>query len=194
MSKINILPESVSNLIAAGEVVERPASAVKELVQNSIDAGATLIRIEIRNDGRKLISVTDNGSGMDQEDALLCLQPHGTSKIDEAGDIDAITTLGFRGEALPSIAAVSRLRIRTKTADSLEGFETKSVVCVNAIPACLKTLHIANLPHMASRLCAKSIIPNSSGYAWTSTGTLTSLSATSAPFSSPKLGRQRTIP
>ncbi len=126
MSKINILPESVSNLIAAGEVVERPGSAVKELVENSIDAGATLIRIEIRNAGRKLISVTDNGSGMDQEDALLCLQPHGTSKIAEAGDIDAITTLGFRGEALPSIAAVSRLRIRTKTADSLEGFEVET--------------------------------------------------------------------
>ncbi len=123
MSRIAVLPESVSNLIAAGEVVERPASAVKELVENSIDAGASSIRIEIKGAGRRLISVTDNGCGMDNTDAVMCLQPHGTSKIHQASDIDAIRTLGFRGEAIPSIAAVSRLRIRTRTPDTAEGVE-----------------------------------------------------------------------
>ncbi|UKI31873.1 MAG: DNA mismatch repair endonuclease MutL [Lentisphaeria bacterium] len=101
MSKIKVMDEQLSNRIAAGEVIERPASVVKELVENAIDAGATHIRIEIERAGSRLISVSDNGSGMDADDALLCIEPHGTSKIFTAEDIDRITTLGFRGEALP---------------------------------------------------------------------------------------------
>ena len=108
MSKIKVMSEQLSNRIAAGEVIERPASVVKELVENAIDAGARHIRIEIEKAGSKLISVADDGSGMDGDDALLCIEPHGTSKIFTEEDIDRITTLGFRGEALPSIASISR--------------------------------------------------------------------------------------
>ncbi len=121
MSKIKVMNEQLSNRIAAGEVIERPASVVKELVENAIDAGATHIRIEIERAGSRLISVSDNGSGMDADDALLCIEPHGTSKIFTADDIDRITTLGFRGEALPSIASISRFTILTRTAEMLEG-------------------------------------------------------------------------
>lgn len=121
MSKIKVMDEQLSNRIAAGEVIERPASVVKELVENAIDAGATHIRIEIERAGSRLISVSDNGSGMDADDALLCIEPHGTSKIFTAEDIDRITTLGFRGEALPSIASISRFTILTRTAEMLEG-------------------------------------------------------------------------
>ena len=124
MSKIHILPENISNRIAAGEVIERPASVVKELVENALDAGATSIRINIEGAGKKLISVADNGSGMDGDDALLCFEQHATSKIADIRDIEAITTMGFRGEALPSIASVSRLCLRTRQKDSLEGVET----------------------------------------------------------------------
>ena len=123
MSKIRVLSENISNRIAAGEVIERPASVVKELVENSIDSGATSIVVEIEKSGRKLIAVTDNGSGMDQDDALMCLEPHATSKIKCADDIDNIMTLGFRGEAVPSIAAISRFSLMTRLHDSLEGFE-----------------------------------------------------------------------
>ncbi|QSH40154.1 DNA mismatch repair endonuclease MutL [Lentisphaerota bacterium ZTH] len=123
MSKIKILPEQLSNRIAAGEVIERPASVVKELAENAIDAGASSLLIEIENAGRKLIAVTDNGSGMDQDDALLCLEAHATSKIYKAEDIDNIKTLGFRGEAVPSIASVSRFCLKTRLQDQLEGFE-----------------------------------------------------------------------
>ncbi|MCP4101500.1 MAG: DNA mismatch repair endonuclease MutL [Lentisphaerae bacterium] len=123
MSKIKILPENLSNRIAAGEVIERPASVVKELAENAIDAGTTSLLIEIENAGRKLIAVTDNGSGMDQDDALLCLEAHATSKIYKAEDIDNIVTLGFRGEAVPSIASVSRFTLKTRLQDKMEGFE-----------------------------------------------------------------------
>jgi len=123
MSKIRVLSENISNRIAAGEVIERPASVVKELVENSIDSGATSIVIEIEKAGRKLIAVSDNGSGMDQDDALMCLEPHATSKIKCADDIDNIITLGFRGEAVPSIASISRFSLTTRLHDSLEGFE-----------------------------------------------------------------------
>ena len=125
MGKIQILPENLSNRIAAGEVVERPASVVKELFENAIDAGATRITVEIERAGARLIRVSDNGSGMDEADALLCFSPHATSKIHTAEDIENIVTLGFRGEALPSIAAVSRLTLRTRTADSPEGVEIR---------------------------------------------------------------------
>ncbi len=123
MSKIKVLSEQLSNRIAAGEVIERPASVVKELVENSIDAGATRISVTIEKAGQKSIVVTDNGSGMDADDALMCLEPHATGKIHNEGDIDHIMTLGFRGEALPSIASVSRFTLRTRLHDAGEGNE-----------------------------------------------------------------------
>jgi len=118
MGRINLLETQVANLIAAGEVVERPASAVKELMENAIDAGATRITAEIKNGGVSLMRITDNGCGMTEEDALLCIQRHATSKIRSAADLDGIVTLGFRGEALAAIASVSKLRIMTRTADA----------------------------------------------------------------------------
>jgi DNA mismatch repair protein MutL len=118
MSKIRVLPEILSNKIAAGEVVERPASVVKELVENAIDAGSTRIIIEIEQGGRKLIRVSDNGEGMGRDDALLCLERYATSKILRDPDLFAIRTLGFRGEALPSIASVSRFSLVTREADA----------------------------------------------------------------------------
>jgi DNA mismatch repair protein MutL len=123
MSIIRVLSENISNRIAAGEVIERPASVVKELVENSIDSGAGSVIVEIEKAGRKLIAVTDNGSGMDQDDALMCLEPHATSKIKCADDIDNIITLGFRGEAIPSIGSISRFSLKTRQHNSLEGFE-----------------------------------------------------------------------
>jgi DNA mismatch repair protein MutL len=126
MSKIRILSEEVFNKIAAGEVVERPASVVKELVENAIDAGARSIKINVERAGAKLISVTDDGSGMDADDALLCLEPHATSKISTAADIFSVRSLGFRGEAIPSIASVSAFTVRTRPHGSPEGCETVS--------------------------------------------------------------------
>lgn len=114
MGVINQLDISIANLIAAGEVVDRPASVIKELMENSIDAGATDITVEIKNGGISFMRVTDNGVGMSREDALLCLSRHATSKIKTANDLDAIMTLGFRGEALAAISSVARVRIMTK--------------------------------------------------------------------------------
>ena len=118
---IRVLPLHVANKIAAGEVVERPASVVKELVENSIDAGARNIRIAIVQGGRKLVSVQDDGCGMSRDDALLSLERQATSKILDVGDIEEIDTLGFRGEAIPSIASVSRFTLTTRTRDTDEG-------------------------------------------------------------------------
>ncbi len=124
MSRINLLPENIYNKIAAGEVIERPASVLKELVENSLDAGAGKISIRIGGAGTSLIAVSDDGCGMDKDDALLCFEPHATSKIKSEKDLDGITSLGFRGEALPSIASVSRITLRTRQKEASEGVET----------------------------------------------------------------------
>jgi DNA mismatch repair protein MutL len=121
MSRIRILPETVANKIAAGEVVERPASVVKELLENALDAGARSIRIETESGGKRLIRVIDDGCGMNHDDALLAFERHATSKLRTADDLLSIATLGFRGEALPTIAAVSRLLLETRDAEGGEG-------------------------------------------------------------------------
>jgi DNA mismatch repair protein MutL len=121
MGRIRILSDHVANKIAAGEVVERPASVLKELLENSLDAGATDIRVEVESGGRRLIRITDDGCGMLRDDALLAFERHATSKLRDADDLLAISTLGFRGEALPSIAAVSRLLLETRSADESTG-------------------------------------------------------------------------
>jgi DNA mismatch repair protein MutL len=119
MSKIKILPDDIANRIAAGEVVERPASVVKELMENSLDAGAKKIAVDVEEGGRKLIRVTDDGEGMTPEDAIACFGRHATSKLYEPDDLFSIKTLGFRGEALPSIASVSRLTLETQAEGSI---------------------------------------------------------------------------
>ncbi len=124
--KIHVLPDDVSCRIAAGEVVERPASVVKELIDNSLDANSSLITIEIEEGGRRLIRITDNGIGMNRDDAQLACQRFATSKLHEEHDLFSLTTLGFRGEALPSIASVSRLSLRTVPSESPIGTETSS--------------------------------------------------------------------
>jgi DNA mismatch repair protein MutL len=119
MAKIRVLPDDIANRIAAGEVVERPASVVKELMENSLDAGGTKIAIDVEEGGRKLIRITDNGEGMVPEDALACFGRHATSKLYQPDDLFSIKTLGFRGEALPSIASVSRLLLETQAESSI---------------------------------------------------------------------------
>src|ERR1700687_2965707 len=117
MGRIHVLSETVANKIAAGEVVERPASVVKELLENALDAGASRIKISVEAGGKKLIQVTDNGCGMVRDDAMLAFERHATSKMKDAEDLLSIATLGFRGEALPSIASVSRLHLETRACD-----------------------------------------------------------------------------
>jgi DNA mismatch repair protein MutL len=121
MSKIRVLPDHISNLIAAGEVVERPASVAKELVENAIDAGATRIVIDVEAGGRRLLKITDDGEGMTRDDAVLAFERHATSKIARAEDLTAIATLGFRGEALASIASVARVELITRTESASAG-------------------------------------------------------------------------
>jgi len=121
MGVIRILTEKIASQIAAGEIIERPASVIRELLDNSVDAGASFIDINVEGGGKRLIRVKDNGSGMDRDDLLLCLERHGTSKISDASDLLAVKTLGFRGEALPSISAVSRLEITSRPEGQLLG-------------------------------------------------------------------------
>lgn len=125
MSRIRILSDALASQVAAGEVVERPAAVVRELVENSLDAGATHVEVHVQRGGAALIRVVDNGHGMDREDALLCLERHATSKIRTKEDLGAIRTLGFRGEALPSIASVSRFRLASREPQALSGTEVE---------------------------------------------------------------------
>jgi DNA mismatch repair protein MutL len=121
MGKIHVLPERVANQIAAGEVVERPASVVKELLENALDAGSTRIRIHVEAGGKKVIQITDNGCGMVRDDAMLAFERHATSKIKNTEDLLSVATLGFRGEALPSIASVARLHLETRAQEEAAG-------------------------------------------------------------------------
>ena len=122
-SAIRVLSDAVINQIAAGEVVERPASALKELVENSLDAGASRIEVEVVDGGRRLVRVRDDGAGMDRDNALLSIERHATSKLRELKDLDSIATMGFRGEALAAISAVSQFTLATNRADSAAGTE-----------------------------------------------------------------------
>lgn len=141
MPRIKILSDRVANQIAAGEVIERPVAVIKELVENSIDAQATKIAIEINNGGKSLIKISDNGIGMNEDEALLSLERHATSKLREANDLNQITSFGFRGEALPSIASVSQFTLKTRTKDSIEGVE------INVTAGKLLSQKACGMPH-----------------------------------------------
>ncbi|WP_158794633.1 DNA mismatch repair endonuclease MutL [Granulicella sp. L60] len=146
MGRIRILSDLVANQIAAGEVVERPASVVKELLENSLDAGATRIRIEVEAGGRKLIRITDNGHGMVRDDALLAFERHATSKLRTSDDLLSISTLGFRGEALPSIASVSRLTLETRASAAADGKPQEAGTLVEIAGGNILRVEDAGLP------------------------------------------------
>ena len=152
---IHLLPDSVANQIAAGEVIQRPASVLKELVENAIDAGATSIQIIIKDAGRTLIQVTDNGKGMSETDARMAFERHATSKISDASDLFSLQTLGFRGEALASIAAVAQVELRTRREEDELGimievagsrvFKQEAVQCAKGTTFLIKNLFF-NVP------------------------------------------------
>lgn len=119
---IQLLPDAIANQIAAGEVVQRPASVVKELLENSVDAGSSKIKLVVKDAGKQLIQVIDDGSGMSETDARMCFERHATSKIRKSDDLFALKTMGFRGEAMASIAAVAQVELKTKTKDAELGF------------------------------------------------------------------------
>jgi len=121
MPQIKVLPRDLRNKIAAGEVIERPASVVKELIENAIDAGSTDMQIDVLYGGKRLMKISDNGTGMDREDAILCFERHATSKLSSENDLFNIKTMGFRGEALPSIASVTKMKIITGQKGSPSG-------------------------------------------------------------------------
>jgi DNA mismatch repair protein MutL len=146
MGRIRILSDLVANQIAAGEVVERPASVVKELLENSLDAGATRIRIEVEAGGRKLIRIADNGHGMVKDDALLAFERHATSKLRTSDDLLSIATLGFRGEALPSIASVSRLTLETRASATADGKSDEAGTLVEIAGGNILRVEDAGLP------------------------------------------------
>jgi DNA mismatch repair protein MutL len=133
MDVIHLLPDSVANQIAAGEVIQRPASCLKELVENSLDAGATRVQVIVRDAGRTLLQVIDDGAGMSEMDARLAFERHATSKIREAQDLFSLRTMGFRGEALASICAVSQVEMSTRRAEDETGtlIEMKREKCTN---------------------------------------------------------------
>ncbi|MGH9764212.1 MAG: DNA mismatch repair endonuclease MutL, partial [Blastocatellia bacterium] len=123
MAKVKVMPDALANKIAAGEVVERPSSVVKELLENALDAGGSQISIEVESGGKRLIRITDDGEGMTRDDAITAFERHATSKIKSEDDLESITTLGFRGEALPAIASVSKVSLRTGLRAQAEGTE-----------------------------------------------------------------------
>lgn len=127
---IHLLPDAVANQIAAGEVIQRPASAVKELIENSVDAGSTTIKLLLKDAGKVLIQVIDNGKGMSETDARMCFERHATSKITKAEDLFAITTKGFRGEALASIAAIAQVELKTRREEDEVGTQITIEGCV----------------------------------------------------------------
>jgi len=164
---IKLLPDSVANKIAAGEVIQRPASAAKELLENSIDSGASEIKLIIKDAGKTLIQVVDNGSGMSETDARMSFERHATSKIQSANDLFAIRTMGFRGEALASIAAIAHVDIKTKLSNQelgshicIEGSEVKSqdaVSCTDGTNISVKNLFF-NVPARRNFLKSKQFI------------------------------------
>src|SRR4026207_1778221 len=147
---VQLLPENIANQIAAGEVIQRPASAVKELMENAIDAGATEIRLYVNDSGKALIQVVDNGGGMSETDARMCFERHATSKIKNIDDLFHIRTMGFRGEALASIAAVAQVELRTKRAEDELGTcieidnsivrKQEACACATGTSICMKNL------------------------------------------------------
>lgn len=155
MNKIQKLPDHIANQIAAGEVIQRPASVIKELMENSIDAGATAVHVNIKDAGKTLIQIIDDGIGMGSSDAILCFERHATSKITKADDLFNLATKGFRGEALASIAAISHVELRTKRSEDATGHlvriegskitEQNETVCPNGTQFEIKNLFF-NVP------------------------------------------------